>query len=112
MPVRWPRATALRSIATFQVVLTVFPRAHRRQIWSTDLLERLNRELKCRCRVVGIFPTETALVRRAGAVLMDTHEESFAADRRYFSEGSMAKLYPERDDGKAGAGEFERVHAD
>jgi putative transposase len=70
-------------------------------------LERLNRELKRRCRVVGIFPTETSLLRLAGAVLLDTHEEWLASDRRYFSEGSMAKRYPERDDGHADVGELE-----
>ena len=64
-------------------------------------------ELKRRCRVVGIFPNETALVRLAGAVLVDMHEEWIAAERRYFSEGSMAKLYPERDDGDALSAELE-----
>jgi putative transposase len=59
--------------------------------------------------VVGIFPTETALVRLAGAVLLDTHEEWLAAERRYFSEASMAKLYPEREDAEAIAGELERT---
>jgi putative transposase len=63
--------------------------------------------LKRRCRVVGIFPNETALVRLAGAVLVDMHEEWIAAERRYFSEGSMAKLYPERDDGDAINAELE-----
>jgi len=59
--------------------------------------------------VVGIFPTETALVRLAGAVLLDTHEEWLAAERRYFSEASMAKLYPESKDVEAIAGEFEGI---
>jgi hypothetical protein len=45
--------------------------------------------------VVGIFPTETALVHLAGAILLVTHEESLAAKHRYFSEASMAKLHPE-----------------
>jgi putative transposase len=80
-----------------------FPRAHWRQIWSTNPLERLNREIKRRCRVVGIFPTEAALIRLAGSVLIDVHEEWIAGERRYFSEGSMAKLYPERDDAQAAA---------
>ena len=57
-------------------------------------------------RVAGIFPTEAALVRRAGSVLIDVHEERIAAERRYFSEGSMAKLYPERDDGDATTNEL------
>ena len=81
-------------------------------LWSTNPLERLNKELKRRCRVVGIFPTEAALIRLAGAVLLDTHEEWIAAERRYFSEASMATLYPERDDVGAGVGELKRVDTD
>lgn len=105
---RFEKAALLMDGAKDEVLaFNAFPRAHWRQLWSTNPLERLNRELKRRCRVVGIFPTETALVRLAGAVLIDTHEEWIAADRRYFSEASMAKLYPERDDGGAGVGELE-----
>jgi putative transposase len=89
------------------LAFSAFPRAHWRQIWSTNPLERLNKELKRRCRVVGIFPTETSLVRLAGSVLIDVHEEWIATERRYFSENSMAKLYPERDDGDATTGELE-----
>lgn len=92
--------------------LSAFPRAQWRQLWSTNPLERLNKELKRRCRVVGIFPTEAALIRLAGAVLLDTHEEWIAAERRYFSEASMAMLYPERDDVLAVTGELEGADTD
>jgi putative transposase len=110
---RFGKAASLMDSAKDEVLaFSVFPRAHWRQIWSTNPLERLNRELKRRCRVVGIFPTETALIRLAGAVLLDTHEEWLAADRRYFSEASMAKLYPERDNGDAAVGELERADVD
>jgi putative transposase len=57
----------------------------------------LNKELKKRCRVVGIFPNEAAVVRLAGSVLLDVHDEWQAAERRYFSGSSMAKLNPERE---------------
>ena len=61
-------------------------------------LERLNKEVKRRSRVVGIFPNEAAAIRLAGAVVADIHDEWAASERRYFSEASMADLYPERED--------------
>lgn len=105
---RFEKAARLMDGAKDEVLAFAgFPRAHWRQIWSTNPLERLNMELKRRCRVVGIFPSETALVRLAGAVLIDVHEEWIATERRYFSEGSMAKLYPEREDNDAAAAELQ-----
>jgi putative transposase len=75
------------------LAFTAFPTEHWRQIWSTNPLERLNKELKRRCRVVGIFPNEASVIRLGGSVLLDIHDEWVAAERRYFSEASMAKLY-------------------
>ena len=68
-----------------------FPAEHRRQIWSTNSLERLNKEVSRRCDVVGIFPNRSSLLRLVGAVLEEQNDE-WAVGRRYFSTESMNKL--------------------
>ena len=69
-----------------------FPQQHWRQIWSTNPLERVNREIKRRTDVVGTFPNPAALLRLAGHVLIEQHDEWDGAGRRYFSEHSMKLL--------------------
>jgi putative transposase len=69
-----------------------FPLKHWRQVWSTNPLERVNKEIKRRTDVVGIFPNPASLLRLAGAVLIEQHDEWEAGDRRYFSETSMLEL--------------------
>jgi putative transposase len=71
-----------------------FPRAHWQKIWSTNPLERLNREVKRRTDVVGIFPNPAALLRLSACVLIEAHDEWQDSDRRYLSEESMALLNP------------------
>jgi len=97
---RFPKLGPLMDEAKTEVLaFTAFPRAHWRKIWSTNPLERVNKEIKRRSRVVGIFPNNAAVIRLIGAVLLDMHDEWIAGDRRYLSEGSMAKLYDLSDNG-------------
>jgi putative transposase len=97
---RFPKIAVLMDDAKPEVLAFCgFPRTHWTKIWSTNPLERVNKEVKRRARVVGIFPNEASVIRLVGAVLADIHDEWQTGDRRYLSETSMALLYPERDTG-------------
>ena len=74
------------------LAFAAFPEAHWRKIWSTNPLERLNREIKRRSDVVGVFPNDASVCRLVTAVVLETHDEWAVADRRYLSEISMAEL--------------------
>jgi putative transposase len=90
---RFPAVTHLLLEAEGEILTFYdFPPEHRRQISSTNPLERLNKELKRRSAVVGIFPNRAALLRLFGALLAEQNDEWLVAGHRYMSEMSMRKL--------------------
>ena len=99
----FPKIGRLMDTAKPEVLaFTAFPRSHWAKTgpptrWSGSTA-RSNA-----ARVVGIFPNEASVIRLVGAVLNDLHDEWQVSDRRYLSEGSMAKINPSSDTGNVAA---------
>lgn len=87
-----PRLAALMDNSREDVLAYMsFPREHWPQIASTNPLERVNKEIKRRSDVVGIFPNDDAIVRLVGALMLETHDEWTVA-RRYMGLESLARI--------------------
>jgi putative transposase len=90
---QFPTAVPVMEAARDDVLAFLhFPQEHWPKIWSTNPLERLNKEIKRRTTVVGIFPNDAAITRLVGSQLLEQQEEWQLERRRFFSEATMAKI--------------------
>jgi transposase-like protein len=89
---RWPKLAAFMDESEHDVLAyTGFPAQHRAKLHSTNPLERLNKEVKRRADVVGIFPGEASITRLIGAVLLEQNDE-WPLQHRYMQVEAMAEL--------------------
>jgi putative transposase len=98
---RWPKLGTFMDESEHDVLAYMaFPIQHRTKLHSTNPLERLNKEVKRRADVVGIFPSEPSLVRLIGAVLLEANDE-WQLQHRYMQVEGMAELMMPTIDGEA-----------
>ena len=91
---KWPKLGAFIDDSEADVLAHMdFPTQYRTKVHSTNPLERLNREVKRRADVLGIFPNEGAIIRLIGAVLLDANNE-WQLQHRYMQTETLAELTP------------------
>ena len=89
---KWPKLAGFMDESETDVLPHLdFPEQHRAKIHSTNPLERLNKEVKRRADVVGIFPDEASIIRLIGAVLLEQNGE-WQLQHRYMQVEAMAEL--------------------
>ena len=89
---RWPRLAGLMDETEHDVLAYMaFPRQHRTKLHSTNPIERLNKEVKRRADVVGIFPNEGSIIRLIGAVLFEQNDE-WQTQHRYMQVEAFAQI--------------------
>jgi putative transposase len=69
-----------------------FPEKHWKHIYSSNLIERLNKEIRRLLNVVSVFPDRDSVIRFGGAILIGQNDEWSVAERRYLSKESMDEL--------------------
>jgi putative transposase len=98
---KWPKLGVFMDDSEHDVLAYMgFPEQHRAKLHSTNPLERLNKEVKRRADVVGIFPSEQSILRLIGAVLLEQNDE-WQLQHRYMQIEGMAGLVPPTIDGEA-----------
>jgi transposase-like protein len=90
-------AERLEAMEADLLAYTAFPPGHWPKIWSNNPIERLNRELKRRTDVVGIFPNTESVIRLVGALLVEINDEMIAAERRYIAAATLTPLLQKGD---------------
>lgn len=89
---RWPKLAALMDESEHDVLAHMgFPAQHRTKLHSTNPIERLNKEVKRRADVVGIFPNEASIARLIGAVLFEQNDE-WATQHRYMQVEAFSRI--------------------
>lgn len=99
-----PKLAALMDDAEHDVLASMpFPKEHRAKLHSTNPIERLNREIKRRTDIVGIFPNDDAIVRLVGALLLEQNDEWTVQRTRYMRLETIASsACPQRHPDQAG----------